>query len=199
MIKQAALAVVVVAALVVVAGLARGSDWRVERSVVVAAAPAAVLPLLTDFERGWRRWSVWQSMDPAATWRYGGAPGATGHWMQWRGPEAGAGRLTLTVVEGDRVGYQGGAGSDEDRSRGVISVVVDADGSRVTWVEEGRAPPVIGGLVKSALQKMLGEQLQTNLDQLKVVVEQRDEGSDEDGEGDGEAADEGSDDEFPDP
>ena len=47
MLKKILVAVAVVAGLVAGIGLARGSDWRVERALAMKAKPETVLPLLT--------------------------------------------------------------------------------------------------------------------------------------------------------
>ena len=78
-------AIAILLGLVIVAGMLHGRTWHVERSTLVDARPAAILPLLTDFEAGWRRFAPWAESDATATWEVGGVPGKPGHVVRWRG------------------------------------------------------------------------------------------------------------------
>lgn len=41
----------------------RPDDFRVERSIAIAASPEAIASHLDDFHR-WTRWSPWEGLDP---------------------------------------------------------------------------------------------------------------------------------------
>jgi hypothetical protein len=58
----AVLAALLVAFLVVVA--TRAPDFRYERSISIAAPPAAIFEHVDDLER-WQAWSPWEKLDPA--------------------------------------------------------------------------------------------------------------------------------------
>ncbi len=173
MLKKLALAVVALVAMVVIIGLARGSHWKVEKTVAIDAPPEAIQPFVVDLQKGWPQWATWHAMDPKATWTYAGTPGAVGQSMSWQGPEIGKGTLTLTKIEPLLVAYDGAIESNDVNDKGTLTFTPEAAGTRVVWLDEGDAPPVVGGLFKGMLEAMLGEQFQKNLDALKVVVEKQ--------------------------
>jgi hypothetical protein len=47
----------------------------------------------------------------------------------------------------------------------------DATGTRVTWVDEGTLPPVLGGYFRGMIEAMLGTNFENGLKKLKTVVE----------------------------
>lgn len=164
--KYGGIGLVGVLGLAVVVGAVRGSHWEVERSVTIQASPEQLLPLVADFESGWTKWSVWSEMDPQGKWEFGGNPGEPGHWMAWDGPEVGHGKLTLTKVEASGITYEGQIETDEPNNVGTITFEPDGDATKVTWHDEGDAPPVIGGLFKGMLEDMLGQNFEQNLEKL---------------------------------
>ena len=88
------LAAVVVLFVIIVA--LRPSDFRVERSIVVAVPPAAAFAQVNDFHK-WEAWNPWAKMDPAMKETYDGAPAGVGAGYSWIGnKDVGTGRMTLT-------------------------------------------------------------------------------------------------------
>lgn len=71
------------------------SDFRVERSITVAAPAAVVFAEVNDFHR-WEAWSPWAKMDPAMKQTYEGAPAGVGAVYSWVGNgQVGEGRMTI--------------------------------------------------------------------------------------------------------
>jgi carbon monoxide dehydrogenase subunit G len=88
------LAVIVVILLIIAAR--QPSDFRVERSIVVAVPPAAAFAQVNDFHK-WGAWNPWAKMDPAMKETYDGAPSGVGAGYSWSGnKDVGSGRMTLT-------------------------------------------------------------------------------------------------------
>ena len=90
------LAIVVVAAICVV-GLAstKPNQMHIERSVDIAAPPAAVFAVVNDFHC-FAEWSPWQDLDPAMKTDLSGAPNGRGAVYHWAGNDkAGEGRMTI--------------------------------------------------------------------------------------------------------
>jgi hypothetical protein len=88
------LAILIVVLLIIVAR--RPSDFRVERSIVVAVPPAAAFAQVSDFHK-WEAWNPWAKIDPAMQETYGGAPSGLGASYSWTGnSKVGTGRMTLT-------------------------------------------------------------------------------------------------------
>jgi len=71
------------------------SEFRVERSAHIAAAPPDVFRQVNDF-RNWEAWSPWAKLDPNAKATFEGPTSGTGAVFNWSGNEkVGEGRMTL--------------------------------------------------------------------------------------------------------
>ena len=85
----------VVAAFVVFVSL-RPSDFRVERSINIAAPASAVFVQVNNFHN-WDAWSPWARLDPKAKLTLEGPAEGIGAIYSWDGnSDVGAGRMTLT-------------------------------------------------------------------------------------------------------
>lgn len=74
----------------------RPSDFRIERTAVIAAPPAAVFAQVNDFHQ-WVAWNPWGKMDPTMKQTYEGALAGVGAVYTWAGNrEVGEGRMTIT-------------------------------------------------------------------------------------------------------
>lgn len=96
----AALLVLVVAFVAVVA--TRPAEFVVSRSKVVAASPAAVYAIVSDFHR-WTEFSPWEKRDPAMQKAFSGAAAGKGAEYAWKGnSEVGSGRMTIVEAVAPR-------------------------------------------------------------------------------------------------
>jgi uncharacterized protein YndB with AHSA1/START domain len=96
----AALAAVIVILAVVIA--LRPAEFRVDRSLAVAAPPEAVFPHVNDL-RKWTEWSPWEKLDPAMERSYEGAPEGAGAHYAWKGnSDVGHGRMEIAESEAPR-------------------------------------------------------------------------------------------------
>ena len=87
------LVLIVVGLVVVIAR--RPSEFRIERTTIVAAPPAAVFTQVNDFHK-WDAWNPWAKMDPALKQSYEGAPAGAGAVYTWAGNrQVGEGRMTI--------------------------------------------------------------------------------------------------------
>jgi hypothetical protein len=84
----------------VLIGFVLPGHYRVERSIVIQARPAAVFPLVGDL-KAWRRWGVWFSRDPAMQIEYSPATTEVGAWSQWKSKSQGDGKMTISAVHPD--------------------------------------------------------------------------------------------------
>lgn len=74
----------------------RPSDFRVSRSVTMAAPPEAVFAQINDFHR-WDAWSPWAKLDPDAQTAFHGAESGEGAIFGWSGnKQIGEGGMTIT-------------------------------------------------------------------------------------------------------
>lgn len=112
-------------------------------------------------------------MDPEGVWTYAGAPSTVGHSMAWDGPKVGHGKLTLASLSASTVRYDGAIEGDDVNNHGVLTLAPDGANTEVVWVDEGDAPPVVGGLFMGMLEDMLNDNFTRNLAALKVVAEKQ--------------------------
>jgi hypothetical protein len=81
----------------VLVGFVLPGRYRVERTVVINAKPAAIFPLVGDL-RAWRQWGVWFARDPGMQIDYSPATTEVGAWSQWRSKSQGDGKMTISAV-----------------------------------------------------------------------------------------------------
>src|SRR5262249_20930435 len=88
-----ALAVAVVVLVIVVA--LQPAEYRVARSVTIAAPPAALFAQVNDLH-AFQTWNPFARMDPAAKNTCEGAPAGSGAVLTWSGnAQVGEGRMTI--------------------------------------------------------------------------------------------------------
>jgi uncharacterized protein YndB with AHSA1/START domain len=85
------------AAVLAAVGLMLPGHYRVERTAVIAAKPAAVFPLIADL-RASRQWGVWFRRDPAMRIAYSPVTTGVGAWSQWASKSQGSGKMTISSV-----------------------------------------------------------------------------------------------------
>lgn len=71
------------------------SDFKIERSEVVAASPEIVHGQVNDFTR-WERWSPWAKMDPETKTTISADPAGEGATYAWESGKTGAGIMLIT-------------------------------------------------------------------------------------------------------
>src|SRR5262245_1835870 len=87
------LAIAIAVALMVAS--AKPDTFRVQRSVVIAAAPETIFPLIADFHK-WGGWSPWEHRDPAMKRTFEGSASGVGAVYAWDGNRnVGAGRMEI--------------------------------------------------------------------------------------------------------
>ena len=89
-----ALAAILVVFAIVVA--LQPADFRITRSITIAAPPATVFAQVNDFHQ-WEAWSPWAKLDPAMKSLYDGPTEGPGTIYTWAGnSKVGKGRMTIT-------------------------------------------------------------------------------------------------------
>jgi hypothetical protein len=162
-------------AVLVVVGIFLPRKWRVEQVVLIDAAPEHIYPLVNDLKQ-WQSWAAWnKAMDPEVKWEYGGPALGVGAWWSWAGPKMGNGKMTITRSEqGAGVWVDEMIETDKEvNARGSLTWTREGSSTKVTWVDEGTLPPVIGGYAVGMIEKMLSDHFQTGLKNLKTAAEQR--------------------------
>ncbi|MBI2510865.1 MAG: SRPBCC family protein [Opitutae bacterium] len=95
MIKKILLVLALILVGVAILAAFQPSTYRIERSVSVAATPAALFPRLNDLHQT-HEWSPWKALDPNATYTFEGPAAGVGASQSWSGnSDVGAGRQTI--------------------------------------------------------------------------------------------------------
>jgi hypothetical protein len=170
--RRLAIALIGLLVLVTAAGAMLPRAWRIERAVIIAAPPERVYPLLASLRR-WQDWSVWtKELDPQVRSVWEGPESGVGAKRSWLGPTMGRGRTEITAAHPSRgIEVDGAIESDTVNARAALTLRPEGAGTRLTWVDEGTLPPVLGGWFKPMVEGRLGRNLEVGLERLKALVE----------------------------
>lgn len=95
MLKKLLIALAVLVLGIFAAALLKSPDFRVERSLVIAA-PAEKLFSYFDNHKKFNEWNPWAKMDPEAKNTYSGPESGVGAVASWDGKMVGKGSATIT-------------------------------------------------------------------------------------------------------
>lgn len=153
----------------------RPSEFRIARTVRVAAPPEQVFPLINDLET-MNTWNPFDKQDPAIKGRYSGPASGVGAHYDFDSRTAGTGSVEIMQSEAPglvvmRLHMVRPVACENRVEFTVIPRGADSD---VTWAMSGRNGLVgkIFGLVCN-VDRMCGGQFEKGLGELKMIAEQR--------------------------
>jgi uncharacterized membrane protein len=156
----------------VVVGLLLPREWHVEQSVDIDADPAQIHALVVDVEQ-WPRWMFVPEQD-APDMEVEATGRGVGAEVVWSG---GGSSGAITLVEADPaagVEWDGRIETDEINNHGSIRYeTLDSGLVRVTLVDEGTLPPVLGGYFVPVMNAALSQHFGNALGRLEAVAEGR--------------------------
>jgi len=164
---------VVVVAVLAGIGLCLPGTYRVERSVVIAAAPPAIFPAINTLKE-WPTWTAWTvERYPDMKVHFSGPAAGVGARYAWEGKSVGHGELQLTRSDPAKgITFDLEFSHGKYISVGTIEMLPEASGTKVTCTNKGELGlnPISRyfGLV---MDKMMGPDFQKGLDNLKQKVE----------------------------
>ena len=184
LLKVALLAAVVLAALLLIAGLCMPAEWTVERSIVVRGEPAAVHALVGNLEK-WPKWMPWIAEDPAMKFSFAGTAGAPGSSLTWKSAKLGDGALTvissdlasglrydLAMAQLDAPAHGSITYVETQRVEGAPAFGAASKATRVTWKDTGRlGSNPLARLMGPVVESMLGMHFDRGLMNVKSLVE----------------------------
>jgi hypothetical protein len=152
------------------------STFRVSRFTNIAAPPDVVFADVNDLHR-WEAWSPWAKIDPASRSTYAGAESGEGAIMSWAGSDkVGEGRMTIVESQPNRLIRIRLDFIKPFQATNMAEFTFDPtnDGTSVTWSVSGERNFVFKamGLLINC-NKMMGDQFDKGLVQLKAVAEAR--------------------------
>jgi len=176
MLKSLALAFAALVVVLLVVILLQPATFRISRSASMAAPPATVFAQVNDFHN-WEAWNPWQKIDPGAKNTYSGAAAGPGSTFAWEGnDEVGAGRMTITEARpNDLVRVKLEFLKPFAATNTADFTFEPRDGqTAVTWSMYGDNTFMSKafGLFMD-MDKMVGEQFEKGLADMKQIVEQR--------------------------
>lgn len=152
----------------------RPDKFHIERSITIAATPAAIFPELNDLRRV-QAWSPWKDKDPNAAYTFSGPADGVGAAQAWTGNrEVGAGRQT--IIESNpgrnvrvRIDF---AKPFAATCTGNFSLHPQGAHTVVTWSMDG-ANNYVAKLMCLFMDqdKMIGPEFEKGLARLKALVE----------------------------
>lgn len=160
-------------ALFLVAAAFQPDEFRIQRSLVMKAAPQVIFGKINDFQQ-WEEWSPWAKLDPNATTTFEGADKGIGSIMRWSGNMQ-VGKGSMEIVESKHnkflqmklqfISPLPGEATTE------FALEPDAGGTKVTWSMYGHRD-YLGkamGLLMNC-DSMIGDKYEEGLANLKEAV-----------------------------
>ena len=147
--------------------------FKVERSTIIVAPPAAAQALVNDFHR-WTEWSPWEGVAGDALERsYSGAEQGVGAVYSWSGKKTGDGRMEIVSSTPDLTSIKLDFFKPfEAHNTADFSFTPVEGGTQVVWAMTG--PKTLMSRVMGlffSMDKMVGGQFAQGLANLKRVVE----------------------------
>jgi uncharacterized protein YndB with AHSA1/START domain len=159
---------------VLILALTKPNQFRVERSIDIAAPAAKIFPYLDDLKQQ-RLWSPWDQKDPDMKRVYMGPDRGVGQVYEWDGnKEIGAGRQEITSIAPNQ---KVEASIDfyrpmQVKNRIEFLLKPAGNGTNVTWAIFGPMPFMSKVMsVFMSFDKMVGNEFEKGLMQLKMLAE----------------------------
>lgn len=174
MLAKIAVGLLAVVAAILLFAMTKPDSFELERSLRIAAAPAAIFPYLDDFHR-WGEWSPWEKMDPAMKRTFSGASSGVGAVYAWQGnKQVGEGRMEIleSAAPSRVVLALDFLAPFEAHNTTEFTLTPAADATIVTWRMSG--PNTFLGKVMSvfvSMDKMVGPDFEAGLANLKAAAE----------------------------
>jgi uncharacterized protein YndB with AHSA1/START domain len=150
------------------------AQFKVQRSVEIAAPAAKVYPLIAA-PAAWKDWSEWNRRDPQMKITYDGPAAGTGAGWRWESATEGNGEMTFTqAVPEQRIDYTLRFPDMGMQLTGQFLLEPAGGGVRVTWTNEGemdRNP--VNRWVGLFMDRLVGPDFEAGLANLKALAERR--------------------------
>jgi hypothetical protein len=166
--------------LFVIAGVAfvasrKPDEFRVTRSAVINASPAAVFEHVDDLEK-WQAWSPWAKLDPNAKTSFEGPKAGVGAKFSWVGKKTGQG--TMTILDSTPFSFVRFKleflKPMKATNTAEFTFASEGQSTRVTWTMYGPAT-LFSKVVDLFMNcgKMCSDQFDSGLANLKAIVEKK--------------------------
>ena len=170
------LIIMVIVALILIIPLFTRKDYAIERSVTISKPKQDVFNYIR-YLKNQDNYSKWATMDPAMKKEYRGTDGTAGFWYAWDSDKKNVGKGEQEIIkvnEGDSVEYKiHFIKPFEGLADSVMSTTAVADSqTQVKWAFKSKMKyPMNIMLLVMNIEKMVGDDLQIGLDNLKALQE----------------------------
>lgn len=167
-------AIALMAAGVLVLAANKPDVFRLQRSIVIDAAPERIFPLIDDL-RAHEAWNPFDKPDPDTRKTHAGAAQGAGAVYEWNGKgQAGTGRLSiLESAPSSRIGMRLEMLKPFKTSNQVtFTLVPEGAATNLTWSMQGPVPypaKVLHTLFN--MDRMIGKRFEVGLANLKSIAE----------------------------
>lgn len=174
MFKKILIGLAVLIAGVIAAALIKSPDYRVERSLVIAAPAERLFPYF-DNHRKFNEWNPWVKMDPEAKLTYSGPESGVGAVSGWEGDKVGMGSATITESRANEriVERMNWLKPMEGVSTVEFTFKPESDGrTKVTWAMYGTNEGLLTKVVSLFMdcESMCGPEFEKGLADLAKLV-----------------------------
>lgn len=174
MIKNIAIVVAILIAILLGYAATRPDSFRLERSVTIKAPPEKAFALINDFHQ-WGAWSPWEYMDTDLQRTYSGPAAGVGAVYNWEGKKTGVGRMEIVETSSPslvkiKLDF---FKPFEAHNTAEFTLQAQGDTTNVTWAMYGPSPymsKLMG--VFFSIDKMVGKDFEAGLEKLKAAAVQ---------------------------
>ncbi len=170
------LAIAMIVVVLVVVIVTRPADFSVTRSATMSARPQVVFPQVNDLHN-WEAWSPWAKIDPAMQTTFAGPATGTGSIYTWAGNnKVGEGRMTIVESRPSELVRIKLEFMKPFAATNATEFTFQPQGNQtaVTWSMYGKRNFMSKAMsLVMSMEKMVGGQFETGLQQMKAVVETR--------------------------
>jgi uncharacterized protein YndB with AHSA1/START domain len=172
MIKKILIGLVAIIGLMLIVAAFQPADYRVERSLAIAAPPAVLFDQVNDHKK-FQKWNPWDKMDPEAKTTYSGAESGVGAVASWAGEKIGEGSSMIIESKPGELVRQRMEWKKPMEGVSTVDFTFKAQGDKtvVTWAMYGKNGFM--GKVFSlfmSCEEMCGPEFEKGLTELGVVV-----------------------------
>jgi len=174
MLKKVLIGIVVIIIVFLVVVALQPANFRVARSIAVAAPPDAVFPHVNELKK-WAVWNPWEKIDPNMKLTYEGPESGAGASYSWLGnKEVGEGRMTITasrpneLVQFKLEFFKPMSGTSDAE----FTFKPQGHQTEVTWSMTGKNNFIAKAMcLFMNMDQMIGGQFEKGLADLKTIAE----------------------------
>ena len=148
------------------------ATYHVERSIIIEKPAQEVYPHVANLHN-WTAWNPWTASDPTVKYTISGSGHEPGSVWAWNGEAVGIGTLTIQELHPEekivsRLAFKEPQMFESDD---IWNFEETAEGTRVTWINEGKLDYPIDRVFGLFLDSTLGPDFEKGLAKLKEVAE----------------------------